>query len=146
MSRFALDLFSKGSVLPALQHLNLSECKVSLKNFSQFVLKHSNMLVGLSLGFVYLEDGSLEDIIGFLGRLQGCSRIEYLSLIELHFSGDLIGFNLPCQAWGWDLEDEGEEYIWVGVSPGEYVTLEGTNEVRDGLMMMEECIQIIHEW
>lgn len=141
VSRFALDIFSKGSMLPTLRRLDLRHCKVSVKIFSYFLLKHCNTLVGLSLGFVGLEGGSLEDIRGFLGILRGSPGIEYLSIVMLRLNGDLIGFNLPSRAIGVDCEDE-EEYVLVSMTAGEFVSFEGTNEVRNGLMMMEECITV----
>jgi hypothetical protein len=139
MSPFAWRVFSQGSVLPSLQRLYLDRCKVSVKDFSRFVLKHCTTLLRLFLWDMCLVDGSLEELRGFFTTLRGSSSIEYLELLYLYLDEDPVEFSSTSQAIGEDLEDE-PEYVWVTHS--HVVVFEGTKEVRDGLEMMGECMRI----
>lgn len=133
------ELFAQGSVLPALQELSICQCKVAFKDVSQFILKHRNTLTELELGFVDLDDGSLEDVKGFLDKLRDFPRIEYLHLMLLRLDGKRIGFPLAPQAWGVDLRGE-EEYVLVVKSTRHHVRLDGTQEINDGLMVLADRI------
>ena len=110
---------------------------MGVKDLSQFVLKHRNTLMLLSLWFLDPKDGSLEDLRDFFTILRGFPRIEHVDLVILCLDEDLIKFSFASQARGMDLPDE-PEYVWVTAS--NTVVMEGTMEVRDGLMMMAESI------
>ena len=141
MSLSTFSLLSKGSVLPSLQQLNLFGAKVAVKDFSRFVLKHCDTLMRLTLWFVDLQDGTLEDFRGFLTGLRSSPKIEYLNFMILRFDEDLVRFPLTSQAIDVDLEDE-PEYVWVRMTDCGIVRMEGTGEVRQGLMLMAECITV----
>ena len=132
-------LFAQGSVLPTLRQLSICQCKVTFKDISQFILKHRNTLTELELGFVDLDNGSLEDVKGFLDKLRDFLRIEYLHLMLLRPDEKRIGFPLAPQAWGVDLRDE-EEYVMVVKSTRHHVRLDGTQETKDGLMVLADSI------
>jgi hypothetical protein len=142
MSLSTFSLLSKGSVLPSLQQLNLFGAKVAVKDFSRFVLKHCDTLMRLTLWFVDLQDGTLEDFRGFLTGLRDFPKIEYLNFMILRFNEDLVRFPLTSQAIDVDVEDE-PEYAWVRMIDCGTVRMEGTEEVREGLTLMAECIAII---
>jgi len=135
-------VFSQGPVLPALRHLILFNCKVAVKDFSQFVLKHCNTLERLAMAMLDLEDGNLENIRRFLGGLRRFPRIKHLNLMVLRLDENVIGFPSASQAIGVDLEDE-EDYVWISTPDHAYVLLEGTKEIEDGLMTMAECITFL---
>lgn len=97
-SSAAWKLFAKGGALPALQDLRLSDCKISTKDFTKFVLQHCSTLKQLRFCWLQLEDGSLQDLKDFLRILRERATIEDLRVTALYLDEKIYPF--PCSFSG----------------------------------------------
>lgn len=139
-SSAAWKLFAEGGALPALQDLRLSDCKISTKDFSKFVLQHYGTLKQLRLWWLQLEDGSVQDLKDFLRVLRERATIEDLHVADLYLDGNIVHFPAASRVVFSDFLGE-EEYVCVDIA--RCVSLNGTMEVQDGLMLMAEYIKVM---
>jgi hypothetical protein len=73
-----------------------------------------------------------------LGEIRKRATLEEFELDSLELDRNMVHFPAIGLAFCKDFDDE-EEYVWVDVS--DHVRLCGTQEVQEGLMLMEECVR-----
>lgn len=139
-SSTAWKLFAEGSAFSGLQRLRLTDCRISVKDFSKSVLKHCGTLKHLHLFGLQLEDGNVQGLKEFLGELREHATIEDFNMFSSDLNGRFLRFPAASVAVSRDVVVDGEEYIWVDVT--EFLRLRGARAVQDGLLLMANGIKV----
>jgi hypothetical protein len=137
-SSLAWQIFAPGPPFPMLSWLRIHHCKCFVKDFTTFILKHSNTLEELRVHETSVDPGSEKDLHAFFATLRNFPLLEYFSLNGLYLNGTEMEFPGVYTVAS---DDEEDEDGWIRVHKWSHLQrFDGREEVLEGLGQMAQIL------